>query len=185
MISVIMPCYLGDYPGAASNRPVKLRRAIESFLDQGIGELIVICDACQESFDIANEYPISVYKLEEKAPMFSGIPRQVGINLAKYDYIAYLDCDDMMGEGHLQAIVDNMQSPWLYWDDFVDEERRPVWLELQHIGTSAIAHRKNLPCEWVEGYGHDWVFVQQLMNFPSKKIEANYRVMHIPGRIDK
>jgi len=184
MISVVMPSYLGNYPTAASNREQKLPRAIESVLDQNIGELIVVADGCQKTVDIASKYPVKTI-LIDKQPHFSGNTRNIGIQNAQYDYIAYIDNDDVFGQGHLQAIADNLDTDWLYWDDYVDGEIRPVWFEISHIGTSAIAHKKALDCKWSDGYGHDWHFIRQLKNYPSKRIKANYQVMHIPGIIDK
>jgi glycosyltransferase involved in cell wall biosynthesis len=184
MISVVMPSYLGDYPTAASNREQKLPRAIESFLAQEIGQLIVVADGCHKTVEIASKYPVNTI-FTDKQPHFSGNTRNIGIQSAQYDYIAYLDNDDVFGKGHLKAIADNADTDWLYWDDYVDGEVRPVWFEIGHIGTSAIAHKKSLDCKWGDGYGHDWQFIQQLKNYPSKRITANYQVMHIPGIIDR
>ena len=179
-----MPSYLGDYPNAATNREEKLLRAIESFLAQEIGELIVVADGCEKTAEIASKYPITVISID-KQPLFSGTPRNTGIQAAKYDYIAYLDNDDMFGANHLKRIADNLDTDWLYWDDCVNGKTRPVWLEFGHIGTSAIAHKKSLDCKWIDGYGHDWQFIQQLKDYPSKRITANYQVMHIPHVIDQ
>ena len=184
MISVVMPSYLGDYPNCASNREEKLPRAIESFLAQEIGELIVVADGCKKTVEIAFKYPVTVIIIN-KQPHFSGTPRNIGIQAAKYDYITYLDNDDMFGANHLKSIADNLDTDWLYWDDYVDNKPRPVWLEFGHIGTSAIAHKKDLDCKWNDGYGHDWQFIQQLKHYPSKRITANYQVMHIPHVIDQ
>ena len=178
-----MPSYLGDYPNAASNREQKLPRAIESVLEQNIGELIVVADGCNKTVEIASKYPVKAI-LIDKQPHFSGNTRNIGIQNAQYDYIAYLDNDDVFGQGHLQAIVDNADTDWLYWDDYVNGEVRPVWFEMGRIGTSAIAHKKELDCKWSDGYGHDWQFIQQLSKYPSKRIVSNYQVMHIPGVID-
>jgi len=184
VISVIMPSYLGDYPNAASNREFKLKRAIESFLDQKIGELIVVADGCAKTVEIASNYPV-VVKLIDKQPNFSGEPRNTGIKLALYDYIAYLDADDLMGLDHIRSIIQNADTDWVYWDDYVDGQPRKVWHQHGHIGTSAIAHKKNLKVKWNDGYGHDWDFIQQLSKYASKRIKANYQVMHIPHVIDK
>ena len=184
MISVVMPCYLGHYNTAATDRQVKLRRAIDSFLKQKIGELIIIPDGCHETKAIASEYPVKCLEVLPKCNLFSGHPRNVGIAAASYDYIAYLDSDDIFGDGHLQSIVNNLDADWLWWDDYIDDVRRTVELKLGGIGTSCIAHKKNLGIVWVDGYGHDWRVVEQLMKYPNKKIEAKYRVMHIPGVLD-
>jgi glycosyltransferase involved in cell wall biosynthesis len=184
MISVVMPSYLGNYPTAASNREQKLPRAIESFLSQEIGELIVVADGCYKTVEIASKYPVKTI-LIDKQPHFSGVPRNTGIQAAQYDYIAYIDNDDVFGNGHLQSIADNVDTDWLYWDDYVDGQIRPVSIEISRIGTSAIAHKKELNCRWGDGYGHDWEFIQQLKQYPSKRITTNYQVMHIPGTVDQ
>ena len=179
-----MPSYLGNYPNAASNREEKLKRAIDSFLAQKIGELIVIADGCLKTVEIASNYPV-VVKLIDKQPHFGGETRNTGIRLALYDYIAYLDNDDVMGENHIKSIIQNLDTDWVYWDDYVAGQPRKVWHENGHIGTSAIAHKKNLDVKWNDGYGHDWDFIQQLSKYQSKRIKANYQVMHIPHIIDK
>ena len=184
MISVVMASYLGYYPGCASNRPYKLRRAIESFLSQGIGELIVSPDGCQETVSICSEYPVKCLPAGEKMPAFSGAVRNRAIDAAQYDYIAYLYSDDILVDGHLAAIAENMDSDWLWWDDYLDVIRRSVRLELGCIGTSAIAHKKSLGIVWPDGYAHDWKVVEQLIGHKGRKIEANYKVMHIPGVMD-
>jgi glycosyltransferase involved in cell wall biosynthesis len=184
MISVVMPSYLGDYPNCASNREEKLPRAIESFLAQEIGELIVVADGCNKTAEIASKYPVRLVNIDKQS-FFIGTPRNTGIQAAKYDYIAYLDNDDMFGANHLKRIAKNIDADWLYWDDYVNGKIRPVSLEFGHIGTSAIAHKKDLDCKWGDGYGHDWQFIQQLKHYPSKRIITNYQVMHIPNVMDQ
>jgi len=75
MITVVMPSYLGEYRGAATNREEKLRRAIRSFLAQNIGHLIIIADGCQKTVDIASEFnhPSISCHLIDKQPLFSGM----------------------------------------------------------------------------------------------------------------
>lgn len=184
MISVVMPSYLGEYSNAATNRPYKLRRAIESFLSQGVGELVIVPDGCLETLQIASEYPVRCIDPIPKRTLFSGELRNIGIKEARFDYIAYLDSDDEFGDGHLKAISENLDAEWLWWDDFVVEKKRTVELKQGSIGTSAIAHKKALNVSWGDGYGHDWWFVCELMGYQGRKIETNYRVMHVPGYVD-
>jgi len=97
-----MPSYLGDYPGAAKNRPEKLTRAIQSFLDQEYKEkcLIVVADGCKETISQLYKFSISdpinpVFI--PKQQLFSGEVRMTGIKKAKElyspDVITYLDSD--------------------------------------------------------------------------------------------
>jgi glycosyltransferase involved in cell wall biosynthesis len=184
MISVVLPSFLGEYSGCAADRPAKLRRAIESFLTQGMGELIIVPDGCEETVKIASEYPVTCLEPLPKSSAFSGLPRNKGIEAATNDYIAYLDSDDVFGEHHLVRIVEHLDADWLWWDDYVNLDRRSVSLVKGFIGTSCIAHKKSLGIVWGDGYAHDWGVVEQLMRFAGKKIETNYRVMHIPGVLD-
>lgn len=189
MISVIMPCYLGNYKGCANNRESKLKRAINSFLRQNVGELVVISDGCNETMKIVNSFKnksIKIIKLP-KQDLFSGLPRQVGIENAKNDWITYLDSDDEFGENHLTNMILNLDNnfDWFYYDDFVGGKKRIVSIEINKIGTSSIVHKKNISAVWKDGYGHDWEFVKQLGD-NNKKIDGmKYIVHHIPGVLDE
>lgn len=188
MISVVMASYLGEYLKAASDREKKLQRAIDSFLRQDVGELIVVSDGCQKTIEIVNHYSLPSIKLLklDKQPLFSGTVRQAGIAAATYDWICYLDSDDEFADGHLRAIINSLSDDvdWVYYDDIVKGVYRNVLVEHCKIGTSNIAHRKNLMAEWPSGYEHDWRFIQQLGNKYKKISGAGYIVHHIPGEFD-
>lgn len=189
MITVVMPSYLGDYPGAASNREAKLRRAINSFVAQGFGRLVVVADGCQKTIDIVSEYKDNfsiVGILIDKQPMFSGVPRQVGINFAATPWICYLDSDDEFGPNHLRAIRDNLDDSvdWLYYNDILVDKHRECSVAFTRIGTSCIVHKKNTPAVWPTGYGHDWKFILQLGQNYKKITGAEYIVKHVPNVID-
>jgi glycosyltransferase involved in cell wall biosynthesis len=190
MISVVMASYLGTYPGSASNREVKFCRAVESFLDQNAGELIVVSDGCDKTNDIVTstwKSPIIKLVRLPKQPLFAGSVRQIGIQHATHDWICYLDTDDQFGSGHLDAIISSFNSnvDWLYWDDYVGSERRDVAVQLCRIGTSCIAHKSNTTAMWPSGYNHDWGFIQQLGSNYKKIDGARYIVNHIPGKLDQ
>src|ERR1035437_4357604 len=201
-ISVIMPSYLSEYAGAATDRQNKFVRAVNSFLEQEYSdkELIIISDGCEITNAIVknNFYESLNIKLIEleKQPLFSGSVRETGLRAATGEIICYVDSDDFIGEGHLQAIVDgfknNPECTWVYMNDFIRYTNmvgmplaeRDVYLAKGVAGTSCIAH-KNLPeISWTNcsGYGHDWTFIKSLMDkFPDyKKITgAKYVVCHL------
>lgn len=191
-----MPSYLGFYQGAATNRHHKLKRAINSFLHQQttfLTELIIIADGCDDTVEIVQKHynhhdNVKVHKIE-KQPMFSGNTRNIGIQYAQYDWIVYLDSDDEILNNHIQNIAKFIKEDntidWLYYDDIVNNRIQPRYPTLGKIGTSSIAHKKSLKVTWPDGYEHDWKFVEQLLNYPHKKLNhAGYIIHHIPGRLD-
>lgn len=192
MISVIMPSFLGMYPSCAKDRPRKLRRAIDSFLKQNIGELIIVADGCQDTISIVqNEYQYNNVKVlwVPKQSLFAGYTRQFGIQHANYDWVCYLDSDDEFLDNHLKTITDNIKNnqtiDWLYYNDIILNKYRDCRPILGSIGTSCIAHKRDLDITWPDGYNHDWYFIQQLLPYECIKIHnTGYVVHHIPGRID-
>ncbi len=91
-VSVIMPCHNGEST---------LRQAVESVLAQSYAgwELLIIDDAStDESVTIAEEYCVKdsrIKLLHTPAPTGKpATPRNVGIEAASGQFIAFLDCDD-------------------------------------------------------------------------------------------
>ena len=207
-ISVIMPSFLGEYEGCATNREEKFIRAVNSFLSNNYEdkELIIVADKCTKTKELVEEHftkEISdgIIKLEfvaKKQKLFSGNLRTIGIEKAKGNYIVYLDSDDILGDKHIKSIAEQIKSnklDWGYYNDFIylDEglQTKTVQLQKDSIGTSSIFH-KNLPTQinWknCDGYGHDWLFVQKLIKFSKnydKIYGASYIICHIPNLIDK
>lgn len=206
-ISVIMPSFLGEYEGCATDREDKLVRAINSFLSNSYPnkELIVIGDNCEKTENIINEMygnetlvdKIKFFNFKKKQPLFSGKLRSKGIEIASGQIICYLDSDDIIADGHLDSIVSQMidsEFDWCYYNDFVRAEDglHPKTVELEHgsIGTSSIAHLRNKKINWdgCDGYGHDYKFVQRLMNWSSnydKIYGCTYIICHVPNQTDK
>jgi glycosyltransferase involved in cell wall biosynthesis len=197
-ISVIMPSYLGDYPGAASDRERKFLRAVDSFLDQGHDEklLIINSDGCEITTSIFdNSYSIceNVFLIDSlKQPLFSGMPRMESVSLARHlmksDVICYLDTDDVFLPDHLSNIArafdENPGNEWIYFNDTLMHTRevRQTSLQYARIGTSNIAHRAHLPIAWGDGYGHDWKAIESLMPYRHDKFNfATYGVCHCPN----
>jgi glycosyltransferase involved in cell wall biosynthesis len=190
-ISVIMPSFLYDYPGAAKDREGKFLRAVNSFLIQDYEdkELIIVSDGC----DITNrncvvgENVINI--MLEKQIAFSGNVRNAGLEGATGDIITYLDTDDYYEQEHLKSIVENFNdNDWVYWDDYAMapnyvKHRRNTELRFAKIGTSCIAHKKN-DVKWGDGYGHDFEFIKQLTGKREKIETAGYVVCHINGKTD-
>ena len=209
-VSVIMPVYLGEYEGCASNREDKLKRAIQSVSNSSYKniELVVVVDGNEDEFKktadligsiiltIPKGFTIVITWNECKAPLFSGVLRTKGIQNATGDIIVYIDSADMYGAKHIEMIVSQMKSEkldWCYFNDFIQTGAglsvREVELEYGLAGTSCIAHIKKNSPNWddCDGYGHDWKFIQKLsdwsVNF-DKIYGASYIVCHIPNMTD-
>jgi glycosyltransferase involved in cell wall biosynthesis len=196
--SVIIPSFLGNYAGAASRREEKIIRAVNSVLDQTFTdfEVLVIADGCQFTVDLMRQITDErvTTTLIKKAPMWDGIPRNTGIDLAKGEFIVYLDIDDYWGENHLQIINDNLKDyDWVFYNDIIFSGGE--WVErvcdvrrLGQNGTSNVCHKKSLGARWGHrGYAHDHYFNQSLMMKSRKytKIATpEYFVMHLPGSYD-
>ena len=194
--SIILPSYLGEYRTAATDRERKLLRAVYSVLNQTYQdfEVIVIADGCEKTVEIMKQMTdnkVSTY-LIPKSKLWSGEPRNAGIEVAKGDYIVYLDSDDQFGENHLQNIANGLNGfDWVWFNDIRYHPKSNNWYinpcDIRMIGkhgTSNICHKRSLPYRWDHvGYAHDYYFIKhmkQKTNFA--KIEGGeYYVMHLPG----
>ena len=195
--SVILPSLLADFPGAATNRNAKLVRAIESVREQTFEdfELIVIADGCGVTeYIVKNKFlqldsRVNLLSVKRKG-LWSNAPRNAGLEAAKGEYITYLDNDDKWGPDHLQIISSHLNGEdWVYSNDHVwngEEwiERTTDVSQYGRCGTSNICHAAKLGLRWKEaGYGHDYLFIQQLRKFENFKqiTPAQYYVCHING----
>jgi len=194
MISVVMPSYLGDYKRAARDRENKIRRAVESVLSQTIPvELVVISDGCQKTVDLLNKHYEGRFNgyMIGKQTIWSGVPRNMGIEKAKGEIICYLDTDDWIEKDHCEKIVNNFKGDWVWFNDKIwhsgwiqrkcDVNKRGL------CGTSNIAHKKIALWPPKGGYAHDWAFIENLKR-TSKDFhyigDGGYLVGHVPGRYD-
>jgi glycosyltransferase involved in cell wall biosynthesis len=206
-IAVIMPCYLGEYPGAATNRQDKFIRAVNSFIgnDYPNKHLVIVSDGCEITTNLyytryKNNVNISLVKID-KEPLFSGMVREEGLSYArkeiKPDIQTYLDADDQLLSTHLQYIADNIGSnDWIYYPDQLMARKYEYWIRQPElisgkIGTSNISHISKPEFNWLDcdGYGHDFKFISQKLlansnNFSKIDQESGYIVMHMPGQFD-
>lgn len=194
--SIIIPSFLGNYRTAAKYRDKKIIRAVKSVLCQTFQdfEVIVVADGCQETVEVMNQITderVSTY-LIQKSKTWSGEPRNTGLEVAKGDYILYLDIDDLFGKDHLKNIDGGLNGfAWVWFDDVRYSVKNDEWYEnpcdirqAGKHGTSNICHRRDLPYKWDHvGYAHDYYFIKHLkQNTNYKKIEGGeYYVCHIPG----
>lgn len=205
-VSVIMPVYLGEYEGCATNREDKFIRAINSFLTSTLldSELIIVSDNCLiaqqivkvKYFKELDTKRIKYIHLNKKSKLFSGELRSLGIKNAIGNYVCYLDSDDIIGDKHLMTILSQIESEnldWAYYNDYTYTEfgfiAKTVFVQHESIGTSSVIHKNNKNLDWkgCNGYGHDWLFVQKLQKWSSnydKIYGASYFICHIPNQIE-
>lgn len=197
-----MPSYLHFYPDGATDREAKFIRAVQSFLDQTYWdkELVIVSDGCDVTERILNSHfancdQIVLIKVA-KHPHFSGAIRQIGLDHANGEIIAYLDTDDKLGQLHLSTIESVIKQDgldWIYFNDmlYYGEKEQPILRECNltsgGCGVSTIAHRKDLKnVFWTDcnGYGHDWAFVEKLIRSSANNKKCygmSYYVCHRKG----
>ena len=117
MISVVMMSYLGEYPGSRSNPIPKFNRAVQSVVNQTYKdwELIIVSDGCELT---NKEYEtnwkdnpkIKLIKTRKSMSKWPGSKRQIGANHATYDWVTYLDSDDVYTNYRLQKAFNAIQS---------------------------------------------------------------------------
>ena len=209
-LSVIMPCFLGHYPRAASDRPAKLERAVRSYLEsegEFTAELIIVADGCADTVKDwerrcrslgvgASERvlePVFGRRMRlveiEKQPMFSGEVRNAGIRAAEGEVVAYLDSDDYVTPEHFQTVVAGMRGhDWAMFNDILHPcHARFAEVSFGCCGTSTTAHRRELEATWPNGYGHDYEFILSLsMLYPNWANigQGGYVVCHVPQKLD-
>ncbi len=209
-VSVIMASFLGEYPGCASDRISKFSRAVDSFVRNTLEdkELIIVADNCLITQEIykekysRNPY-IRFHNFNKKQPLFSGSLRSKGIELAQGKLICYLDTDDFIGVPHIEVLrnaMNNNNFDWAYYNDYLylgpkkdstttNTQMRETGFFKGKIGTSSICHFKDLNVNWddCDGYGHDWKFVNKLMEASKnygKIYGPSYNVCHSPKLFD-
>lgn len=190
--SIIMPSLLADYPGSATGKHEKLIRSVSSVLNQSFKdwELIVVADGCDLTKWIVKKFTDKRIRMfdVERSGLFSNDARNKGIEEAKGDFIIYLDNDDYWRPDHLKISAENLKKyDWVYSNDWThygtDWEERICDIEqYSRCGTSNICHKRKLGLKWNEtGYGHDYHFIQQLLEFEkyAQIPTAQYYVCHM------
>lgn len=101
--SVIIPLY---------NKEIYIAETVQSVLNQSFEnfELIIVDDgSTDKSLEIVRSYKddrIKIYSQENKG---AGAARNYGAELAKADYIAFLDADDLWNTNHLKTLKESIE----------------------------------------------------------------------------
>jgi len=203
--SVIMPSYLGEYKGAASNRNEKIRRAIDSVLGQTYQdwELRIISDGCDKTDQVVRTYADPRIKLTriEKRPLWCPGVRNRGLVDAQGEFVVYLDIDDYWTDTHLEELSAHVEGiEWGYFNALFYTPRLKGFHERQvnidkcsTYGTANIVHRNIKGLYWPEpprdrsgnyDYGRqDCSFVDELKKLGkgTKIPTMGYLVCHEPN----
>jgi glycosyltransferase involved in cell wall biosynthesis len=167
LVSVIIPTF---------KRPKLLVKAIESVLAQDYFplEIIIVGDHCPALKKLRlprGDMRVVVENLARNHKDWGGAARNRGIELARGDWIAYLDDDNEWEPNHLSSLM--FPAEW-YGADYAvaslkigDKVLRCSKPEKGRVDASAILHRKALVAKfgkWREGaaavYANDWAFVE-------------------------
>lgn len=100
MLSIIIPYY------NTLKETTKLMEVLEPQLNENV-EVIIVDDGCHEQ--ALDYYNVNIIHL----PFNSGgasVPRNVGIDNAKGDYIAFIDSDDMITPDYVEEILKKMKK---------------------------------------------------------------------------
>lgn len=108
----------------------ELAKALEPQLDDRV-EWIIIDDGCNE-IELEN-INAKVFHLKENSGC-AGIPRNVGLDFARGDFINFIDADDMVSNDYIKQIFDK-----IYTEDFDyclmswrTEATRPTYVDISH-----------------------------------------------------
>lgn len=201
--SIVMPSFLGPYPGAAKNRVQKFKRAVRSVYNQTFQdwELLIVADGCEdtvaESLLLAAELQsgsVRGYYID-KCPLWAGTPRNEGITRAQGEYILYLDTDDTYTPDYLSRLnraIAERPGKWFLVPDLIPYNgswrERPIGgIKLGGAGTSNIIHQPGVLWEDGATYAHDYRLIKRLRDKfgePTILTVAGYQVQHIPNRYD-
>lgn len=119
LVSVVIPFYSGKE---------WLKESLESVIEQGYSnkEILVINDGSKEDINDLKEEYSNVVKFQDKENGGPATARNLGIEIAKGKYIAFLDSDDLWLPGKLESqvkLMEEKQAIWsqhsyeMFWDD--------------------------------------------------------------------
>lgn len=205
-----MQSYLGDYPGARSKPEFKFLRAVQSFVDQTHkdSELIIVSDGCQITHRLYFEHYKSnnrikyafiskdtpnMYESTDKTKIHNrGFPRQIGLEMATGDVIAYMDSDDFImnhAAEYLSRIWETqcigkykllLKNTW-YVHESVDQSHVEPSFKVNPKDSVEI---HNLPSRWVVVKPKEWNYVVESTMSISHVRDIDTKWIDIDRKID-
>ncbi len=96
-------------------------------------EWIIIDDGTNDDFSYINSPYVKVIHLKENSGGAS-VPRNKGLDVAKGEYISFIDSDDLVSEDYIQTILENLKGQdymfisWTYIEgDIIIKNEPPSW----------------------------------------------------------
>jgi len=196
-VSFIMQAYLGKYPGSRSNADKKFLRAVKSFIDQNNknSELIIVSDGCdivhrlyfehfkqndRVKYAFVDKDTPKMYEENDGNYYYRGFPRQIGIELADGDVIAYMDSDDYLMKYATDTILifwkrafkAGLDAKWALVNSWVDHSS--VELKSKYDGIDMFAVKENIEIPGIES---TWSIIEA--TDPSFTTTATWSITHI------
>ncbi|MDA4127430.1 MAG: glycosyltransferase [Thaumarchaeota archaeon] len=103
-ISVVVPTH---------NRPDKLRRLLSSLqqFDGGILETVIVVDDSASPLDLESEFPrLALQHIVSHRRIFISRAKNIGWRAASTDYIYFIDDDNVISEGTLALVFEELSS---------------------------------------------------------------------------
>jgi len=157
LVSIIMPAY---------NTAAYITRAVESVLAQTHThwELIIVDDASTDQTAAVLEPYLSDPRIQYYAIARIGHPagvRNAGLHLARGEYIAFLDSDDLYLPTALSRLLITLQhNPRLFaaygFAQWMDAEENPLPANITLIPNYHTTDAEAPPYQWPAGYSHSW-----------------------------
>ena len=100
-LSIIIPYY---------NRPITIKKLIDVLRPQLTEEteVIIVDDHSKEPLS-SNDEKIKIIRLEENSGGAS-VPRNIGLDNAKGEYIAFIDSDDLVSNDYISKIINKINT---------------------------------------------------------------------------
>lgn len=196
-VTLICPCY---------KRPQRTLRAMESVANQNIvgWQAIFIGDGCPEFQKMMDEGKFDEFSDDNSKNQFTAInmldhqggwghaARNVGFNLAKGEYIVFMDNDDVLKPNHFQNYLSGIEGTeydMAYYDTYIEpvKQIRDAQLKFGSIGHHEIIIKSSLLKNYKQDdtYGHDWSLIENFVRKGIKTIkvksEPTYIVKAIGG----
>jgi glycosyltransferase involved in cell wall biosynthesis len=199
-ITIVVPCY---------GRPLRTRRTIENILAQTINnwEAFIIGDGCSDFQKIidsgdAKKYQtiaketgniLHIYNLKKHHGGYGAYIINKALDFAKGKYLIFCGNDDIILLNHFEHYLSEIEGTdfdMVYFNTIINPSNviRNTELKEGYIGHSEIIVKTDFVRRFKHDYyyGHDWRFIQRIINYRGKIKKANsedytYIVMHVPG----